>query len=49
MTAGKWNKLIALQKVKDTLAEQICDDANVISEVESVAQVDALVSVVFVV
>lgn len=49
VTARKRHKLIAFEKVKDTLAEEVCDDANVIPKVEGVAKMYTLVAVLFVV
>jgi hypothetical protein len=49
LTAWEWHKTIALQKVKDTLPQQIGDDADVIPKVEAVAEVDALVAVLLVI
>lgn len=47
--AGKGYELVALKKVKDTLAEQVSDNADVVAEVKRVSQVDTLVAVVLVV
>lgn len=45
LAAGKRNETISLEKVKDALAKQVRDNADVIAEVETVTQVDTLVSV----
>lgn len=45
LTARKGNKSVALQEIKHTLAQKIRDDADVVSEVEAIAEVDALVAV----
>lgn len=37
VTAGEWHKIVQLEKVKNTLAKQICDDADVVPEVEGVS------------
>ncbi len=39
------NKAIAFQEIKDALAEQVGDDANVVFEVKRITQVNTLVSV----
>lgn len=49
VTAGEGHVLIALEKVEDALAEQVCDDADVVSEVKCVPKMDAFVPVVLVV
>lgn len=49
MTAWEWRELIALQKVKDTLTEKICDDTDVVAKVECVPKVYTLVPIVLVV
>ena len=45
VTARKRDELVALQKVKDALAEQIGHDADVVLVVEGVSEVDALVPI----
>lgn len=45
LCAREGHKSVALQKIEDALAKKICDYAYVISEVEGVAQVYALVLV----
>lgn len=37
VAAGKRDKLVALQKVKDTLSKQISDNADMIPEIEGVS------------
>jgi len=49
VTAGEGHKRVALQEIKDTLAEEVGDDTDVVSEVESVPQMNTLVAVVLVV
>jgi hypothetical protein len=49
MRARKRHELISLQKIKDALTEQVCDNTDVISKVETVSQVNTLVAVVCVV
>ena len=49
LTAWEGHEAVALQKVENTLTQQICDDTYVVPEVEAVAKVYALVAVVFVV
>lgn len=45
MAVREGHKLIFLEEIKDALAQEIRDDADVIPKVEAVPQVDALVSV----
>jgi hypothetical protein len=45
LRAGKWHKSISLEEVKDTLSQKICDNADVVSEVEGITQMDAFVAV----
>ena len=45
MAARKRNELIAFQKVKDALSEEVCDDANMVPKVEAIAKMDTLVAV----
>jgi hypothetical protein len=45
LTAWKWNEGIAFEKIKDALTQKISDDANVISEIKAVSQVNAFVSI----
>lgn len=47
--AGKWHETVGLEKVEDTLTVQVCDDADVVAEVEAISKVNAAVDVVFVV
>ena len=49
MSAGKWYKGVALEEVKDALAQEVGDNADVVAEVKRVSQVDTLVAVVLVV
>jgi len=49
VSAGERHKGIALEEVKDALAQEVGDDADVVAEVECVSQVDTLVAVVLVV
>ena len=49
MGAREWCELVHLQEVEDTLAVEVGDNADVISEVEAVSKMDALVSIVLVV
>jgi hypothetical protein len=37
VSAGKGHKLVALEKVKDALAQQVGDDADVVAKVKRVA------------
>ena len=37
LTARKGHKLVALQKIENTLPKQICDNAYVVSKVETLA------------
>ena len=41
----EWRETIALQKVEHALAVEVGDDADVVPEVEAVAQMDAPVAV----
>ena len=43
------NESISFEKVEDTLPKQVCDNANVVAEVERISQVNAFVPVVLVV
>lgn len=45
MRAWEWCEGVHLQEVEDTLTIEIRDDADVIPEVEAVAEMDALVAV----
>jgi hypothetical protein len=49
VSTWEWHKGIALEEVKDALAQEVGDDANVVAEVKRVSQVDTLVAVVLVV
>ena len=49
LCAWKWDKSIALQEVEDTGPEQIRDYTDVVSKVESISQMNTLVSIGFVV
>lgn len=49
LTTRERNELIALEEVKDALAKQVCDYANVVSEVEAITQMDAFVAIMLVV
>lgn len=49
MSAGKWYEGVALEEVKDALAQEIGDDADVVAEVKRISQVNTLVAVVLVV
>lgn len=49
VSARKWDKLVALEEIKDALTEQVGDDTNVVPEIKSVAEMDALVAVLLVV
>jgi hypothetical protein len=49
VSARKGHKSVALEEVKDALAQEIGDDADVVAEVKRVSQVDTLVAVVLVV
>lgn len=49
VSARKRHKGVAFEKVKDALAQEIGDDADVVAEVKRVSQVDTLVAVVLVV
>ena len=45
LATGKWYELIALEKVKDALAEQVCDNADVVSEIETVSKMYTFVAI----
>lgn len=45
LRAWEWNKLVSFEKVENALPEQVRDDADVVAEVETVSQVDTLVSI----
>lgn len=45
LTVGKGHKLIALEKVKNALTQQIHDDADMPSVIEAITKVDASISV----
>jgi hypothetical protein len=49
MSAGERHKGVALEEIKDALAQKIGDDTDVVAEVKRVSQVDTLVAVVLVV
>lgn len=49
LTAREGNKSVALQKVEDALSQQICDNADVVAEVKTIAKVNALVAIGFVI
>lgn len=46
---GEGHEAVALEKVEDALPVQICHDADVVSEIEAVPEVDASVDVVLIV
>ena len=45
LAARKGNKLVALEKVEYTLAEQVCDNAYMVAKVEAIAEVNTFVPV----
>lgn len=45
LAAGKGHELVALEKIKDALAEQICYNADVVSEIETVSKMYTFVAV----
>jgi hypothetical protein len=49
LTAWKWHKRVAFEKVKDTLTKKVCDNANMVAKVKTVTQVNALISVRFII
>lgn len=49
MSAREGCEVVGLQEIEDALAVQVRDDADVVTEVEAVAKMDALVAVVLVV
>jgi hypothetical protein len=49
LTVWEWDKSIALEKVKDALAKEIHDDANVPTEIEAVSKMYASVAVLVVI
>ena len=49
LTARKRHKRVAFEKVENALPVKICDDADVIPEIETFAQVYALIPIVGVV
>jgi len=49
VAAGKGHKRVAFQKVKHALTQEICNDADVVAEVESIPQMNAFVAVALVV
>lgn len=49
MSARKGDKLIRFEKVEHALTVQVRDDADVVPKVEAVPQMDAFVSIAFVI
>ena len=49
LTAWEGNEAVGLEEVENTLAQQIRYNANVLAEVETVPQMDALVPIIGVV
>ena len=49
LAAWERHKTVALEKIKNTLAEQIRDDANVVPEIESIPEVYAFVAILSIV
>ena len=49
MSVRKWRELVHLQKVKHALPVEVCDNANVVPEIEAVAEMDTPITVVLVV
>lgn len=49
MCAREWCELVDLQKIKHTLSVEVGDNADMLSKVKALPQVDALVAVVLVV
>ena len=45
LTTGKWNEAVGFEEVKDALAEEIGDYADVVPKVEAIAKVNAFVAV----
>lgn len=37
LTAGKWHKAIRFEEVEYTLAQEICDNADMVPEIEAVS------------
>lgn len=49
MRIGKRRECVAFEEIKDTLAIEICNNADVIPEIETMPQVNALIPVSFIV
>ena len=49
MAAGKGRKLVAFKEVENTLAEKVCDNADVVAEIEGLSEVYTFISVLSVV
>ena len=49
LTAREWHEAVTLQKVENTLAQQVCNYTYVVPEIEAVAEVYAFVAVFLVV
>ena len=45
LAAREGNKLVALEKVENTLAKQVCDYAYMIAKVEAIAKVNTFIPV----
>lgn len=45
LTIGERHEMVALKEVEDTLSEQVGDDADMVSIIETVPKMDASVSV----
>jgi hypothetical protein len=49
LRAREWHKSISLEEVEDALPKEVCDNADVVSEVERISEMYAFVSVCLVV
>lgn len=49
LAAGERNKAVAFQEIKHALSEQIGDNANVVSVIEAIPQVDAFIAILLII
>jgi hypothetical protein len=49
LTAREWYETIALEEIEHTLSQQVCNNANVVSEIETIPKVNTLVAVALIV
>ena len=49
LAAGERHETVSLEEIKHTLTKQICHDTDMVAIIETVSQMDTLISVLFVI